>query len=167
MKTRALFVAGGLALTLTLAACGNDDDAQAAEALSASMMDGADADFAVDQDQADCVGEGMVDRIGVDQLQEYGLLTDDLEVDGSVTNVTMEESDADEAADVIVSCIDAQGMIAEQFAADDSIGEEEQECLNEVLTDEALTNLFSMMFQGRESEATNELVGPLMSCMMG
>lgn len=167
MKTRALFVAGGLALTLSLAACGNDDEAQAAENISASMVEESDEDFPVDQEQADCVGEGMVDRIGVEQLQEYGLLNDDLEVDGEVTDVTMEEADADSAADVLVSCVDAQAMLTDQFAADDSIGEEEQACINEVLDNEALTDLFSLMFQGREDEAANSLMGPLMECMMG
>lgn len=168
MKTRALAVASGLALTLTLVACGgNDEDAQAAEAISASMMESSDEEFPVEQDQADCVGDGMVDRVGVDKLQEYGLLTEDLEMDGTVTDVQMEEADADAAADVLVGCIDAQAMLTDQFADDDTIGEEEQECLNEVLDDEALTNLFSMMFQGREDEAMNDLIEPLMSCMMG
>lgn len=167
MRTRALFLAGGLALTLSLAACGNDDEAQAAEAISASMMDSSDEEFPVEQEQADCVGEGMVDRIGVDKLQEYGLLTDDLELDGEVTDVTMEEADADSAADVLVNCVDAQAMLTEQFAADDTMGEEEQACINEVLDNEALTELFSMMFQGREDESANSLMGPLMECMMG
>ena len=158
---------GGLALTLTLAACGNDDEAQAAEAISSSMMESSDEEFPVEQDQADCVGEGMVDRVGVDKLQEYGLLTEDLEMDGTVTDVQMEEGDADNAADVLVGCIDAQSILTDQFANDDTIGEEEQECINEVLDDEALTNLFSMMFQGREDEAMNDLIEPLMSCMTG
>lgn len=167
MKTRALIVAGGLGLTLSLTACGGDDDAQAAEAISSSMMEQSDEEFPVDQGQADCVGEGLVDGIGVDQLQEYGLLTDDLEVDNSVGEVTMEESDADSAADVIVNCINAQEMLVEQLGADDSLGEQEQACINEVLDDEALTRLFSMMFQDREDEATTELLTPLMDCMMG
>ena len=58
-------------------------------------------------------------------------------------------------------------MLTEQFADDDSFGEQERECINEVLDDEALTQLFSMMFQGREDEAMNELVEPLLACMMG
>lgn len=167
MKTRALFLAGGLALTMSLAACGNDDEAQAAEAISASMVEESDEDFPVDQEQADCVGEGMVDRIGVEKLQEYGLLTDDLEVDGEVTDVTMEEADADSAADVLVTCVDAQAMLAEEFAGDDSMGEQEQACFEEVIDNDALIEVFSLMFQGREDEAGNSLIEPLMECMMG
>ncbi|WP_131104619.1 hypothetical protein [Ornithinimicrobium sufpigmenti] len=167
MKTRALFLAGGLALTMSLAACGNDDEAQAAEAISESMMEQTDDEFPVEQEQADCVGEGMVDQIGVEKLQEYGLITDDMEVDGEVTDVTMEEADADSAADVFVNCVDAQALLAEEFAADDTMGEQEQECINEVLDNDALAEVFSLMFQGREDEAGNSLIEPLMECMMG
>lgn len=58
-------------------------------------------------------------------------------------------------------------MLVEQLGADDSLGEQEQACINEVLDDEALTRLFSMMLQDREDEATTELLTPLMDCMMG
>lgn len=167
MRNRALALAGGLTLTLTLAACGGGDDAEAAEAISASMMESSDDEFAVDQEQADCVGESLVDELGVDKLQEYGMLTDDLEVDTSVGQVTMEQDDAENAAEVIVGCIDAEAMLGDAFAADDSLGEEERECINEVLDDEALTNMLALMFQGREDEAMTDLMGPLMSCMMG
>lgn len=167
MKHRALFVAGGLALSLTLSACGGGDEAEAAEAISASMMEQGDDQFAADQGQADCVGEGLVDRIGVDQLREYGMLTGDLQVNESVGEVTMEEADADSAAEVIVSCVDAQEVFAQELGADDTLTADQQECLREILDDEALTEMFSMMFQGKEDEAMNDLVGPLMGCMLG
>lgn len=166
-KNRALLVAGGLALSLTLTACGGGDDEKAAEAISASMMEESDEEFPVDQEQADCVGDGLVDKIGVDQLQEYGMLTDDLQVNESVGEVTLEEGDADNAAEVIVDCIDAEAMMAEQLGGDDSLTPEQQECVSEALDNDALKRLFSMMFQGREDEATNELMGPLMECVMG
>lgn len=166
-KNRALLVAGGLALSLTLTACGGGDDEKAAEAISASMMEESDEEFPVDQEQADCVGDGLVDKIGVDQLQEYGMLTDDLQVNESVGEVTLEEGDADNAAEVIVDCIDAEAMMAEQLGGDDSLTPEQQECVSEALDNDALKRLFSMMFQGKEDEATNELMGPLMECVMG
>lgn len=164
--TRALVITAGLALSISLAACGNDEEAQAAEAISASMMEDTDDELTVDQEQADCVGEGMVDRIGVDKLQEYGILTEDLETNESVNDVTMEEADADGAAEVIVGCVDAQQMMVDELAADDSLTQEQQECVSEVLDEEALTNMFSLMFQGREDEAMNDLMGPLMNCVM-
>lgn len=168
-KNAALVLAGGLAMTLTLSACGGGggDEAKAADAISQSMMESSDDEFTVDEKQADCVGEGLVDKIGVDKLKSYGMLNDDLTVDDSVTDVTMEEADADNAAAVIIGCVDAQAMMAEQFAADDTMTDEQKECVSDALDDEALTGMFSLIFQGKEEEATNELMGPLMSCMMG
>lgn len=166
MKTRALLVAGGVALSLSLSACGGGDDDKAAEAISASMMEQSDDGFTVDQEQADCVGEGLVDKIGVDKLQDYGMLTDDLETNEAVDDVTMEAGDADNAADVIIDCVDAQQMMADELGADDTLTDEQRECVGEALDDEALKKMFSLVFQGKEDEATEDLMGPLMSCMM-
>lgn len=166
-RTQALILAGALALTLSACGGGGDDDAQAAEAISQSMQDASDDDFTVDETQGDCVGEGLVDRIGVDKLKGYGLLSDDLTVDEDVTDVTMEKADADSAADVFVSCLDAEKMMSEELASGEDLTEEQQACIAEVLDNDALKGMFSLIFQGKEDEATGELMGPLMSCMMG
>ncbi|WP_134772975.1 hypothetical protein [Ornithinimicrobium flavum] len=167
MKTRALIVAGALALSVPLAACGGDEEAQAAEAISTSMMEESDEEFPVAQDEADCVGEGLVDRVGVEQLQEYGMLTDDLQVDDSVSDVTMEEADADAAAEVFVGCVDAQAMLIEQMGQDGTMTEEQQECVAEAFDDETLTGMFSLIFQGKEDEATSGVMGPRFACVTG
>lgn len=169
-KAQALMVAGGLTLSLALAGCGGGgDEAEAAEAISQAMVEDSGSEFAVDEEQADCVGEGLVDELGVDKLQEYGIVTEDLTVEQSVTNanVTMEEQDADNAAGVIVGCIDTQTILAEELSAGGDMSEEQQECIGEALDDEALTTMFSLIFQGKEDEATQDLMGPLMSCMLG
>lgn len=160
---------GALALTLVLSGCGGGDEAQAAEAISASMMEDSDDEFTVDQEQADCVGEGMVDEIGVDKLQEYGILTDDLTSEGAegLGDTPMEEGDADSAADVIVSCVDAEEMMAEQMAADATMTDEQKECVSEALDEDALKQMFSLIFQGKEDQATQDLMGPLMECVVG
>lgn len=159
---------GGLALSLFITACsGQDDEAKAAEAISANLLQDSEDAFTVDQAQADCIGEGLVEGIGVEQLQAYGMLTDDLQVDESVGEATeMEEADADTAAEAVVGCVDAQAMFAEQLSADGTLTEEQQQCVSEALDDEAVTAMFSLIFQGQEDEATNDLLGPLMSCML-
>ena len=167
-KSGALFAAGCLALSLSLSACGGSgDDAKAAEAISASMMESADDTFTVDQKQADCVGKGLVDKVGVDQLKEYGLLNDDLTMNESVSDVTMSEGDADKSAEVIVGCVDTVQMMTDQMGADDSLTAEQKECVGKALDEDAMKTLFSKMFQGKDEEATKELMGPLMTCMMG
>lgn len=167
-STRALALAGALALTLS--ACGGaggGEDTKAAEAISQSMQDASDDEFKVDQTQGDCVGKGLVDKIGVDKLKDYGLLSADLTVDEDVTDVTMDQADADSAADVFVSCLDAATMMGEELAADEELTAEQQACVADVLDEEALKGMFSLIFQGKEDEATGQIMGPLMSCMMG
>ncbi|MCK0112481.1 hypothetical protein MWU75_10060 [Ornithinimicrobium sp. F0845] len=166
-KVHALFVTGALSLSLAACGGGGGDDGEAADAIAQSMMESSDDTFVVDQGQADCVGEGLVDKIGVDQLKEYGMLTDDLAVNESVDSVVMEEAHADSAAEVIVGCIDAAEMMREQMAVDDSMTEEQLDCVGEVLDEDTLTRMFSLIFQGKEDEFGNELMEPLMACMMG
>lgn len=166
-KTRSLMLAGGLALSLTLTACGGGgDEAKAAESISQSMMESSDDSLTVDEKQADCIGKGMVDKIGVDQLKEYGLLNDDLTANESVGEVTMEAKDADGAAETIVGCVDTQKMMADELAADGTLTEEQQKCFSDALDDEAMKKMFSLLFQGKEEEATKDLMGPALSCLM-
>lgn len=167
MKTRALFIAGGLALSLTLTACGNDDEATAVENISAQMKESTDDEFPIEDDQADCVAEGIVDGVGVEKLQEYGLLDDNLEVDTTLGSVTMEKADADVTADALLSCTDAHAMLVEEMAGDDTMTQEQQDCLTEALDEDTLREMFSLILQDKEEEASNNLLGPVMSCMMG
>ena len=68
-----------LGLARALGGCGgSNEERQAREAIAASMLESDDDTFAVTEEQANCVGDGFVDRIGVDRLQEYGLLSEDL-----------------------------------------------------------------------------------------
>lgn len=169
MKTRAQVIVGGMALAMLLSACGggSDEDAKAADAISASMMAEADEEFPVEQAQADCVGDGLVDKVGVDKLKEYGLLNEDLTVNESVGQVTMEQTQADQAAGVLVGCVDAMKVFTEELGGDESLSAEQQACLSEAITEESLTSMFSLIFQGKDDEATEGMMKPVMDCMMG
>ena len=84
---KTLVAAGAVVLALGLSSCGggsNDDDAAASKALSDSIMksqksgnDAASSLLTLKQKEADCIGDGLVDKIGTDQLQKYKLLTKD------------------------------------------------------------------------------------------
>ncbi|MGD8151063.1 hypothetical protein [Ornithinimicrobium sp. Y1694] len=78
----------------------------------------------------------------------------------------MSVEDADNAADVLVGCVDTSSLMADSFAEDDTMTEEEQACMLEAFNDDALKKMFSLLFQGKEQEATADLMGPVMSCMM-
>ena len=101
MKTRAL--AASAAVLLMLTACGGGGDEQKAkDAIAKELMSSSSSDFSFEQKDADCVAEGMVDKIGVDQLVEYGILTDSMAADKVPSDVKMSDDDADAAADVFV-----------------------------------------------------------------
>lgn len=157
------------ALLLPLTACsGADDDAQAAKAISDSIMKsqkdqqgGSAQMFAMPREDADCIGEGFVEEIGTEQLQEYGFLTEDLEAADDFTNVEMSKQDAAVAADTLLECADVQEMLSNALGEVDA---RTRECFAEVLTEDALRSLFTKMFSGQQEEAGQELIQPMMEC---
>jgi len=157
------------ALLLPLTACGGgDDDAKAAKAISDSIMESQDNQasgnaqmFAMPREDADCIGEGFVDQIGTEQLQEYGFLTEDLKAAEDFTNVEMSKEDATAAADTLIECADVQKMLSE---ATGEVDAKTRECFEEVLTEDALRSLFTKMFSGQQEEAGQELIQPMMEC---
>jgi len=157
------------ALLLPLTACGgSNDDAEAAKAISDSIMasqeeqSGGNAQmFAMPREDADCIGEGFVDEIGTEKLQEYGFLTEDLKAAEDFTNVEMSKEDAESAADTLLGCTDVQQMMSEAMGEVDA---ETRECFEDVLTEDALRSLFTKMFSGQQEEAGQELIQPMMEC---
>lgn len=166
---RRTFAAAAItALTLTLTACGgSDDDETAAKAISDSIMkeqDGAAADvFAMERSEADCIGDGFVEEIGVEQLQEYGFITEDLKAE-PMTSVKMETADAEAATGVLFDCADVTELMSEAMAAGQQVDKKTQQCLEDVLTEETLRTMFTLMFSGKQDEANQEIVRPLMEC---
>lgn len=156
------------ALLLPLTACGGADDDQAAKAIADSIMEsqekqagGSAQMFALPREDADCIGEGFVDTIGTEQLQEYGFLTEDLKATEDFTDVEMSREDAAAAADTLLECADMQEMMSKAMGEVDA---RTRECFEEVLTDEALRSLFTKMFSGQQEEAGQELIQPMMKC---
>lgn len=155
------------ALALLVSACGSGDDEQAAQAISDSIMegqDGAAADvFTMEREEADCIGQGFVDEIGVDQLQEYGFLTEDLDAE-PITGVTMEQADAEAATGVLFDCADVTGLMSRAMASGQQLDEKTQKCLEDVLTEDKLRTMFTLMFRGQQEKASQEVIGPMMEC---
>lgn len=157
------------ALLLPLTACaGGNDDEEAAKAISDSIMESQENQasgnaqmFAMPREDADCIGEGFVDEIGTEQLQEYGFLTEDLKAAEDFTNVEMSKEDAAAAADTLLECADVQQMMSEAMGEVDA---KTRECFEEVLTEDALRSLFTKMFSGQQEEAGQELIQPMMEC---
>jgi predicted ATP-grasp superfamily ATP-dependent carboligase len=163
--TKTLVASVLAALTLTLAGCGNSDDDEAAKAISDSIMKeqgkaGGDV-FVMKREEADCIGEGFVDNIGTEQLQDYGFLTEDLETADKMSEVKMSTEDAEAASGTLFDCADVQAMMSKAMG---DVPAEAKECLDKVMTEDALRDMFTLMFSGKQEAASQKMVKPMMEC---
>ena len=159
MLIRALGVA--VVLTLALTSCGQDEEA-ASKAISDSVMKSNDETFKVTQGEADCIGDGMVESIGVDKLTDYGIITEDLKADNGLESVEMSEGDAGSAADVMSECADIKKLFTSAMG---DLPEEAQQCVDEKLSDEVLHDFLVSIFMNEQEQGQQELVGALGECI--
>ena len=81
----------------------------------------------------------MVDDVGVETLQEYELLNDDLEINEDANPTDMSEDDADALAGVFVDCIDVEEMFAAQFdSGEEELPDEQKECIEDAIDEDAM-----------------------------
>jgi hypothetical protein len=168
------------AAALMLSACGNSDD-EKAKANSDDAKAKANIKSAVLDDQtnmtgttkptekqADCIADGMVDDVGVDTLQKYGLLDDDLKIDDKADPTNMSPDDADALAGVFVDCIDVQQMFASQFGSGtDKLPAAQQKCITDAIDEDAMKSGLSASFQGKEDEGFAAMQKKMTDCVMG
>jgi hypothetical protein len=160
-----------VALAMTTAGCGNGDDAKAVKSISDSIMtdqqSGTSAVLQVKRKDADCIGNGLVDKIGTEKLRKYGLLTKDLTMNKDVTAVHMSSGDADSAADTFFECTNVMGMMRNAMSGGQPIDPKVKACLDDALTKDAVHSMFVSMFSGKQQEATKGLTQAMMNCATG
>jgi hypothetical protein len=167
-KTRVTAAVAGLLLVLSACGGGGDDE-QASKAISDSIMkeqktSGSSDVFQMKQEEADCIGDGFVDEIGTDKLKEYGFLTEDLKTADKLSEVKMSTEDARAAANTLFDCADVRKMMTESMG---DLDPKTKACLEDVMTEDALRSLFTKMFSGKQDEAGQELIAPMMKCTAG
>jgi hypothetical protein len=164
-------------LTVSTAGCassrgGGDEDAKAAREISNAIVtqqksaQGPAALLAIRRKDADCVGKGLVDKVGTDNLKKYGVLDKDGKAKKGVTDVKMSAADAASATDVLFGCVDVETRFEKGMAKSGNIAPQLRTCVNRVLTEKTLRSVFSDVFQGRQG-APQRLVGPLTKCAVG
>lgn len=160
------------AAVLTLSACGSGDDDEAKENIKTAVMEEGGAGITggtkPTEEQAECISDGMVDEVGVDKLQEYDLLTEELEINEEANPTDMAEEDADALAGVFVDCIDVEEMFAEQVSSgEQELPAEAQECIKDAIDEDAMKDGLSASFQGKEDEGFAAMQEEMMGCVMG
>ena len=169
---KTLAAAGALGLALALSACGSgSDDTAASKAISASIMksqkaggDSASSLLSLKQAEADCIGKGLVDKIGTDQLQQYKLLTKDNKASKDVTAVKMSPGDAESATNVLFGCTDVPGMMDKAMTSSGQVPQAMQACVKKALNEKALRGMFTQVFAGNQEAAKQKLIQPMMKC---
>jgi hypothetical protein len=162
-------IAGLSVLLLSLTACGgglSSDDKSAIAALSDSIRDDSDqsAAFTSDKAEADCIAEGMVTGIGVDQLVEYEILTEDFKANDTLEQTKMSEGDAGIAADVVLDCMDVRAMMMDQMGVSE-LPAEVLTCLEGALSDDIIKSMMVASFTGAEDATADEVSAAIMSCV--
>ncbi len=147
---------------------GGNDDETAAKNIKASILKEDVAGASLSDKQAGCLSDNIVDKIGVDQLQSYGLLDKDLKVDDKLTDVKMKKDDADAMAASFTTCVDAEGMIEKQFSqAASGMSKKQQQCIKDVLTEGKVEEILSLTFQGKSADIQTSLRDDLVKCISG
>lgn len=173
IRTAAVLAVLTLPLGLTVSACGNGDDDKASKAISDSLVKKQSGDSTIltlKRKDADCIGDGFVDKIGTKKLQKYGLLTKDLKTDRTVSNLKMSAGDAKGASGVLFSCTDVSKMVNNAVGSSaqaKSLPSSVKTCISKALTDDTLKPMFTKVFQGQSAAAQKELTAPLMKCASG
>lgn len=159
-----------LVLALSVTGCGGDDDAAAAQAISDSIVKSSSKSssqfLSMKRKDADCIGDGLVDKIGTAKLQKYGLLTEDMKPKEDISNVKMSAGDAEAATGVLFGCTDVEAMMESAIGKSRTVSKQAKTCVNKTLTESSLRPMFTLIFQGKQDEAAKALTEPIMNCAM-
>ena len=161
-----------LSALLLLASCGNDDAETAAKNLRSEIVANSAmaSTTSITEEQADCVADGMVERIGVDDLRDYDILTKDLKVNQGIENVEMGRGDADALADILIECIDIEALFEKQFTAGTTaaaLTADQQDCVGKAVTEDVIRKILTSTFQGEKNGAYAALQDQMMECARG
>jgi hypothetical protein len=149
------------------------NDSKAAKSISDAIMksekkSGEASDLVlVNKSAADCIGKGLVDKVGTNDLVKYGLLTKDMKTktNSTLTTVTMSKDDAEGAADVMTGCVDLKAMMQKAMASSlNSLPPKVKACFTNALTDDAIHGMFVGVFSGKSTEAGKALSAPMAKC---
>jgi hypothetical protein len=151
--------------TFTLTACGNSDADTAKENLKAKMMSSNDSlgTKATDK-EATCIADGMVDKIGVEQLQKYHFLTKDLKVSDKAGGTTLKQDDAEAFAKVYIDCIDMAELLTERAKEAKSYTQDQKDCIKGALDEKVMEKGLAALFQGKQDEEYTKMQMDVQKC---
>jgi hypothetical protein len=161
-------------LALSVSACGGSgDDSKAAKNISASIMSSQKGSsssqfLTLKKKDADCIGKGLVDKVGTDKLKKYGVLDKNLKPSKTgISDVKMSVKDAKSTTSVLFGCADVEKMMQTAINKSGQIPKTMQTCVSKALSENTLRPMFTELFQGKTDAAQKALTGPMTKCATG
>lgn len=156
-------------LAMSLTACGGGDEDKASKSISDGIMKaqksgGASEVVTVKRKDADCIGDGLVDKLGVDKLKKYKVLDKDLKAENDITRTKMSSGDAKKATDVFFGCTDMKALVKKAINSTGKLSPTIQSCIDKSLTDSNLRAFLTATLEGKGDDATKALTTPLQKC---
>ena len=173
---RTILAAVLAAVAFSATGCGGNDteaDAEASKAITDSIVKeqktgGSPASLlSIGRREADCIGDGLVAKIGREKLRAYGVLTKENTARGQVTDVAMSAADAKVATDVLFGCADVEAMVEKAMAASGAVAPSMKSCIDKAVNQENLRSMFTRIFEGKPSAARQDLLAPITRCAVG
>ena len=129
---------------------------------SAANVD--EGDLQISPAEAECFGARFVDVVGIDRLEEAGITPEDLaaDTDFDFSAIGLTEQEGGEIYDAFGSCdVEIREEFLQSLNADNSISEEDQECLAEAFDEDLLRRIFVTTFvEGEDAlDQDEELMG--------
>jgi hypothetical protein len=174
-SSAAAALALSLVAGLTISGCSSvapTREEQAASAIADSLMVPDASGLTFEREQAECVGNGFVDHIGVDKLLKLGLVTegsDEMRAKGP-DEVNFPPGAAKSAARVAADCLDLAGYVIASLerAAEESgerVSERSTSCVRDVVTFERVRAYYELAFTNRTKQASAQLESALRRCL--
>ena len=164
LKKLGLFI---VALTLLLAACGDDaggglsaeEQAKADEIATELVADTSGENPFTDQETAACFSNGLVSEFGLARINE---LDSGAGVEAGFADMT--EAEQENVADLAMTCVDFGAIIKDQMTAS-GLPEEQANCVADAMNDDLLKGLFLAQIRGEDPAENDALMGVVLECL--
>jgi hypothetical protein len=145
------------ALTVLLVACGDDDSsADAGPYIDATAValttDEGNEDFELSESEAECLAEGLVATVGVEELEAAGISPEEFAAAENMAALDVEvPADAEErVAEAVQECTDIRAVMSAAIAAE--LGDEAT-CVVETVDESELAAAMAKGFVSEDAEA--------------
>lgn len=133
--------------------CIDDVDDVLADTVAASILEDPEPTFPIDERQADCVAQAVVDEIPASRLITIGVQG---ERSGSTVG-DLRPAEVDVFADAYTSCIDVRTILLDGIAASGT-DDEVLDCLDDNITDEDIDTIFTAGLAGEDAALTAQRI---------